>query len=143
MISQFTARSRAFVLVPALAALTSCLSPAPVSLPSAQEVGSLRVTHREGSQPVEVVRTSEAERIGHALHILSELNFGWRHPSSVEPIPEYTASFHSQAGTVLVIAWVGPTWLGAATLGEAPRTTRLRPLTAAERETFLRALGIP
>jgi hypothetical protein len=122
--------------------VTSCSSPRPVPLPIADQVATLRVTHRWGTGSVEIARTADAEAIHRALGALSELNSAWRSPWYTYPTPEYTASFHTSAGTVLVVAWVGPNWLGAATLAEMPKATRLRSLTPEERESVLNALGV-
>ena len=125
------------------ALLVGCSSsPHPVVLPARDQIAQLRVSYRGGTHSVEVVRSTKAEDIARALSALANLNSDWRRPWDTPPTPEYMASFHAPAGSVLVVAWIGSNWLGATTLAEMPKATRLRPLTLEQHDSLLRALGV-
>jgi len=76
------------------------------------------------------------------LSVLSALNTGWRRPLAASDAPDYTAALRAPAGTVLVIVWVGDSWLSVGTLNEMPKAKRVRSLTSQERTEVLRALAV-
>ena len=135
-------RSRVIAIGATLWITSSCASPAPVTLPAPEQVALLRVNRREDGKMVEVSSTRRADEIKSALDVLSRRNEEWSRPGWTSREPEYVVSFHSGAGSLLVIYWIGADWLAADTLAELPLLRRERVLDPGERAAILQALGV-
>jgi hypothetical protein len=119
--------------------LAGC-SHARLAVPDASKVAAIEVTEGYGSLSGHVV--SDHSKIQAAVNLVSDNNRGWTHAGITYPTPKDGAAFKSDDGSVLLVVWFGPGWIGAASYVGTSGGTLLWDLPLERQAELKRLLGV-
>jgi len=106
------------LLFAVIAAACSPPSPAPqaIAVPLPEAISELTVSVKGREQSKKIIQDrSVIERV---TKLVSENNSGWSKSAFTFPTPSASAVLSAPNGTVPIVIWFGPDWLGVAVDGE-------------------------
>lgn len=91
-------------------------APQAIAVPLTEAISEITVSVKEREQSKKIIQDrSVIERV---TKLVSENNSGWTKSRFAFPTPSASAVLSTPSGTVPVVIWFGPDWLGVTVAGE-------------------------
>jgi hypothetical protein len=113
----------------------------PLRLPEPTKVDRIIVTGDSLPSNKLQLTLTDSKDIGKVLAFIRTRNDGWITPWYTFPGPRYTIEFEYKK-TLVVVLWVGPTWIGGRQGEQGSSANRLRSLPEKDLTELLQFLGV-